>query len=165
MGTTKCFGCGGVVVQTDGPIHAYMLAAPGCWQLYNSLQDWKNSLVGPEGTDTTQWVVDSYAVQHATNPDKRNLQSVAVHLMSICASLEHRVSGVRLRSKLGEWTHRDYPELPPRPQAYPITVRDVADAVAARRAEVARSWATTTWMAWSPHHGEVRNWLAGFGSH
>jgi hypothetical protein len=161
--TTKCFGCGADVAEMGGPVHAYMLAAPGCWHLYCSLQDWKNSLFGDEGTDTAQQVVDSYAAQHASNPDRRNRQSVAVHPMSLCASLGHGTPGVRRRSLLGGWTRRDYLELLPRPNAYPITVRDVSDADDARRSGVAASWARSTWMAWSVHHDEVRGWLAEMG--
>lgn len=112
--STKCFGCGADVLDMDGPVHAYMLAAPGCWHLYCSLQDWNHALLGGEAVDTAQWITDSYAAQHASNPDRRNRQSVAVHLMSLCASLEHGSRGIYLRSKLGGWTHRDYPELLPR---------------------------------------------------
>jgi hypothetical protein len=157
--TTKCFGCGADVVELDGPVHAYMPTAPGCWYLYCSLQDWKNSLLGDEGMDTAQKVVDSYSAQHASNSDRRNRQSVAVHLMSLCASLEQGMRGVRLRSLLGGWTRRDYPELLPRPDAYPITVRDVADADDSLRSGVAASWAMSTWTSWSDHHDEVRGWL------
>jgi hypothetical protein len=162
VGEVRCFGCGGLVPDTGGPVHGYMLAAPGCWSLYTGLEDWKTMLSGPRGIDAAQWTVDSYAVQHATNPDPRNRQSVAVHLMSLCAALEHGVPGVRLRVLLGSWTHRPggYPLLEPRPLGYTITVRDVADAGAAARAGVVRLWAEMTWSAWSVHHDQVRAWLA-----
>lgn len=161
--STMCFGCGAYVAEMDGPVHAYMLATPGCWQLYCSLQDWKNALVGGAGADTAQQVVDSYAAQHASISDSRNRQSVAVHLMSLCASLERGIPGVRLRSVMGGWTQRDYPELLLPPTAYPITVRDVAEADDARRTDVAALWARSTWMAWSAHHDDVRGWLAERG--
>lgn len=160
MRVTECFGCGADVAQMDGPVHAYMPAVPGCWYLYCSLQDWKNSLVGDEGIDTVQQIVDSYAAQHASNSDRRNRQSVAVHLMSLCASLEHGTPGVQRRSLMGRWTRREYPELLPSPNAYPITVRDVSEADDTRRSGVVASWARSTWMAWSVHHDEVRGWLA-----
>ena len=88
-------------------------------------------------------------MQHATNPDRRNRQSVAGHLISLCASLEHGISGTRLRRMIGEWTHRDYPLLVPQPASYRVTVRDVAD-----------DWAASAWAAWSAHHETVRAWLA-----
>lgn len=158
--TTTCFACGAEVVEAPGPVHAYMLAAPGCWALFCSLQDWKHSLVGDDGVNTSQHVVDAYAVQHASNPSRRNRQSVAVHLMSLCASQEKEVPGVRLRTLLGAWTHRDYPQLLPRPSSFPITVRQVSDADAAVRPDLVSAWAKSTWLAWSAHHDEVRGWLA-----
>jgi hypothetical protein len=160
VGTTKCFACGADVAETNGPVHAYMPAAPGCWDLYCSLQDWKTSLAGDEGVNTSQQIVDAYAAQHADNHDRRNRQSVAVHLMSLCASQEHGLPGARLRSLIGSWTHTDYPALLPRPSSYPITVRDVSDANGLLRPGIAASWAKSTWRAWWAHHEEVRGWLA-----
>jgi hypothetical protein len=59
------------------------------------------SLDRVEGGALTQQIVDSYMVQHAANPERRNRQSVAVHLMGLCASLEHGVPGGELRNLLG----------------------------------------------------------------
>jgi hypothetical protein len=162
MGEVRCSGCGALVPDIRGPAHGYMLAAPGCWSLYTGLEDWKACLSGNRGIDAAQWMIDSYAVQHATNPDPRNRQSVAVHLMSLCAAIEHDVPGARLRQLLGAWAHRPggYPLLEPRPAEYPITVRDVADADSAARADVVWLWAEMTWAAWSEHHEQVRAWLA-----
>jgi hypothetical protein len=98
-----------MVPNVTGPVHAYMHASPGCWMLYCGLEDWKASLAADHDAPTLiQHLVDSYAVQHAANPDRRNRQSVAVHLMSLCASLEQGIPGTRLRQMIGTWTHRDY---------------------------------------------------------
>jgi hypothetical protein len=105
-------------------------------------------------------MVDAYAAQHATNADRRNRQSVAVHLMSLCAALEHRVSGTRLPEMIGSWTHRDYPQLVPQPSTYTITIREVADATGNTRPALIGDWATSTWAAWSVHHITIRTWLA-----
>src|SRR5262249_22781138 len=139
-----------------------MLAAPGCWSLYTGLEDWKIGLTGSSGIDTDQWMIDSYAAQHDTNPDRMGRQSVAVHLMSLCAALEHDVPGIRLRQLLGSWAHRPggYPLLEPRPAEYSITVRDVADAEAPARAGVVPLWAELTCSAGSDHRVPVRAWLA-----
>jgi len=104
--------------------------------------------------------VDSYAVQHAANPDRRNRQSVAVHLMSLCASLEQGISGARLRHMIGTWTSREYPLLVPRPDAYRLTVRDLADASGQDRAGLVADMARAAWTAWSAHHDQIRAWLA-----
>ena len=125
----RCCGCGAIVPDVTGPVHAYMPSSPGCWALYCGLEDWKASLsVGHDAPTLVQHLVDSYAAQHSDSPDRRNRQSVAVHLISLCASLEQGIPGARLRQLIGTWTHREYPLLVPRPDAYQLTVRDLADA-------------------------------------
>lgn len=61
---------------------------------------------------------------------------------------------------IGDWTHRDYPLLLPRPDYYPVTVRTVNDVSVDERQEVVESMATSTWSAWSLHHSELRTRLA-----
>lgn len=146
-----------------GPVHAYVPASPGCWRLFCSLTDWMQPLIGGDGSTVAQLVVDSYMVQHATNPDRRNRQSVAVHLMSLCASVEHRVPGDALSNRLGGWTHRDYPELLPRPVGFEITVEQVASTPTPRRQVVVGAWARSVWDAWVPNHEVIRKWLAESG--
>jgi uncharacterized protein DUF5946 len=129
--------------------------------LYCGLEEWKASLTADHDAPTLiQHLVDSYAVQHAANPDRRNRQSVAVHLMSLCASLEQGIPGTRLRRMIGTWTHREYSLLAPRPDAYPLTVRNLADAAQQDRADLVSDMATATWAAWSAHHDQIRAWLA-----
>ncbi|MCW2931406.1 MAG: hypothetical protein JWM19_2368 [Actinomycetia bacterium] len=110
MREISCADCGAIVPDAPGPVHAYMHAAPGCWALYCGLEDWKASLTaGHDAPTLIQHLVDSYAVQHAANPDRRNRQSVAVHLMSLSASLEQGIHGAQLRSMIGTWTGRESP--------------------------------------------------------
>jgi len=130
--------------------------------LYCGLEDWKASLTTADDDAPTliQYLVDSYAVQHAANPDRRNRQSVAVHLMSLCASLEQGIPGTRLRQMIGMWTHRDYSVLAPRPDAYQLTVRNPTDAAGQDRAGLVADMAKATWAAWSAHHDQIRAWFA-----
>jgi len=157
-----CLGCGALARDTTGPVHEYMHASPGCWRLYCGLQDWKSSLIGDDGITTAQHLVDAYAAQHATNPDRRNRQPVTLHLMSLCASLEFEISGTKLRAMIGQWTHHDYHLLRPTPDGYPITVRNVNDATSGQRAAVVEEMATTTWSAWSLHHEGIRTLLVKY---
>jgi hypothetical protein len=155
----KCFGCGGLVPDIDGPVHPYMLAAPGCWARYTELEDWKAALPHADRASLAQHLTDSYAVQHPTNPDRRNRQSVAIHLMSLCASLESGVPGEKLRYLLGTWAGHDYPLLTPPPEAYELTARDIALADADDRAGLVPALASATWAAWSAQHDQIREWL------
>ncbi len=155
----NCLGCGALVPNTTGDVHAYIMASPGCWQLYCDLQDWRNSLSDVQDVTAVQDLVDAYAAQHATNPDRRNRQSVAVHLLSLCASLEFSIPGTQRRRMIGSWTHRDYPMFEPLPERYSVTVRNVADATIEQREVVVAEMARSTWSAWSRHHEEIRSLL------
>jgi hypothetical protein len=164
MAKQCCPGCGVITPDAAGPVHAYVPASPGCWYLFCSLTDWIQALHAEDDATITQQVVDSYMVQHAANPERRNRQSVAVHLMSLCASLEHGVRGGELRNRLSGWTRRDYPELLPRPFAYEMTVQQIASAVDLERKKAVETWALSVWDAWAQHHEVVREWLAAAAS-
>jgi len=163
MPEERCPGCGAPVPEVEGPTHPYMHSAPGCWELYSALGNWHRGLGGDQGITTVQNLVDAYAAQHATNPDRRNRQSVAVHLMSLCLAQEQGFPGRRRRALLGTWTHRDYPRLDPYPTAFAVTAYDVWQAAAPERPAVAARMAAATWVAWAPHHETVRRWLAARG--
>ena len=117
-------------------------------------------LVASGDVATAQDLVDAYAAQHPTNTDRRNHQSVADHLMSLCATVETGLSGTDRRAAIGRWTHRNYPPLEPPPFRFEVTVSDVAAAPAQRRAATVERMAATTWAAWSEHHATIRDWLA-----
>jgi hypothetical protein len=155
-----CEACGARVPDNHAQGHAYIGAAPACWAAYCALEDWKAALVQRGGCETAQHLVDAYAAQHAANPDWRNRQSAAVHLTSLCASLEYGIPGHRLRTMMGAWTHRDYPLLRPQPKEYPVTVIDITRADILRRPATVTALATSTWSAWSAQHQTVRSWLA-----
>jgi len=147
-----------VRTRRSRPVHAHLGADPRCWLPYGELQDWRNSL-RDDGVTKAQHLVDTNGAQHATNLDRRNQQSAAVHLMSLCESLEFVISGRQLRTMIGTWTHRDYPILQPAPDHYALSVRDVADAVPERRS-IVQEMARTTWDSWAMHHGVIRSKLS-----
>lgn len=160
MNEVRCFGCGALVLDVDGPTHDYMLAAPGCWALYCSLEDWKSHLAMPGAVAVVQDLVDAYAAQHPAHADRRNRQSVAIHLMSLCLALERGGSGALRRSSLGRWAHREYPQLQPYPSRYEVTVREIADAGRdGDRVTVIKQMTASTWSSWAAHHPAVRGWL------
>jgi uncharacterized protein DUF5946 len=160
MTDVYCFGCGAAVPVADGPVHAYMLAAPGCWALYGSVLEWRYATGAARNAEVSQWLVDAYAAQHATNTDRRNRQSVALHLISLCAEYEHDMPAERRQRLIGHLAHREYPALDPPVTSFAITVRDVAGSADRDRAGVAQQWARTTWGGWATHHELVRSWLS-----
>lgn len=156
-----CVGCGATVPGGEGPRHAYMLSAASSWERYCSLEDWKAGLVGEEAIGVVQDLVDCFAVQHAANPERRNRQSVAVHLMSLCCGVERAWTGRQRRARIGTWVGREHPVLEPRAVRFALTVSDVAVAPPRERPAIIESMASATWAAWWAHHGVVRAWLDG----
>jgi hypothetical protein len=106
-------------------------------------------------------MVDAYAVQHPGKPERRAIQSVAVHLISLCAQLERGISSAAARNLLVDaLRHRgDFVWLePPSPPAE-LTVLHLRDAPDLEDLlPRARAWAAAVWRSWSPHHPAVRRW-------
>lgn len=158
--TIACFGCGAQVADIDDPTHAYILSAPGCWGRYGEVL--AAELSEPARWPAHQLSVDAYAVQHPSNPDGRNRQSVAVHLVSLCLLVEQQLPPERapvLRAALLEGRRTSgFPGLDPLPApATHRTVVDVAGApTPAEHVERVRRWATSAWQAWDHHHDMVR---------
>ena len=86
MSLIVCIGCGGQFPEIDGPTHRYMESSPGCWACYGEV-------LAREYTDfqyqkVHRLTVDAYAVQHPGQPSPQSIQSVALHLISLCAIFE-----------------------------------------------------------------------------
>jgi hypothetical protein len=127
--------------------------------LYGSVLEWWYATGAARNAEVSQWLVDAYAAQHATNTDRRNRQSVALHLISLCAAFEHAMPAEHRQRLIGRLAHRDYPALHPAVTSFAITVRDVADSADRDRADLAYQWAQATWDGWATHHDLVRSWL------
>lgn len=146
-----CVGCGVVVEPADGPTHPYMLSSPGCWIAYGEL------LTHGPG----QMAVDSFAVQHPGVDEARARQSVAVHLMSLCVTLERGWSAGRAMDLLRSAVENPpvaWPLIGADPPVGAVTVVDVLlsdDPVPV----AVRAWATDVWDAYGDRHDLVRGWV------
>ena len=157
-GAPPCPGCGLVAEPAEGPTHPYLGASPGCWALFGSL------MLEPFGPGATgQLLGDAYAVQHPGVPERRAVQSVCVHLIALCATLERdwpadRAVQLRrwaLARPPVAWRWLD-PELP----VGTLTIAFVADADdAADRARRLRAWAEDVWRSYEAHHTDIRRWV------
>lgn len=154
----RCRGCGVVLTSVDGPTHPYMLGSAACWEVYGEI------LAGDYGErgypPIHRLVVDTYAVQHPGQPDRRAIQSVRVHLMSLYLVLEQGFTPERARRELARILKRatTFRWLdPPKPNGT-MTVVDVARAD--DYAVAARQWAGSVWDAWGAHHETVEGWVA-----
>jgi hypothetical protein len=157
---SACPGCGLDLPEHDGPTHPYIGASPACWALYGELLAREyGELNYPPSHRLT---VDVYAVQHPGLPERRAIQSVAVHLIALCLVLEREVATVTVRHLMDRILRAgprfDWLE-PPSPNGT-VTVRDVLGSrdLAEHKQAVDR-WAADVWEAWAPHHERVRGWI------
>lgn len=154
---SACPGCGSPVGPAEGPTHAYIGSSPGCWAQFGEL------MASDIGDVSGQLVADAYAVQHPGVPERRAVQSVCVHLILLCATLERGWPADRAVS-----LRRAALARPPAPWRWldpvlPLGTLTVAD-VAAGRAPADRGrrvleWADDVWRSWAPRHDEVRSWV------
>jgi hypothetical protein len=108
-------------------------------------------------------VRDAYAAQHPGVPQRRAVQSVALHLMDLCLLLERPGEVHRLVPVLGQMPRRralDLHWLEPPAVRGTMTIVDALHPSAGdgRNARV-EEWARDVWEAWEPHHATVRRWL------
>lgn len=162
MSDSPCPGCGAVLPSIDGPTHGYMESSPACWSAYAEVlaREYGNRGLFERVHRLT---VDAYAAQHPGRPSSRSIQSVAGHLISLCAVLENGASNevatqvirgaVRVKGRFA-WLQ------PPRSMG-PVTVVDVwRTRDPAEHERGVRIWASSVWAAWSPHHATVRQWFS-----
>jgi hypothetical protein len=158
--TTRCIGCGGAVPRMDGPTHRYMESSPGCWHLYGLVL--AREYADPAFGVLHRLTVDAYAVQHPGHPSPQSIQSVSVHLLSLCLVLERNLAAAYATRVMAEATRAKdrFVWLTPPESLGEVTVAAVAGAAAAHEhAERVRAWARSAWAAWSPHHPTVRSWV------
>jgi hypothetical protein len=155
-----CPGCGGRFAHVVGPTHAYMESSPGCWAAYGALLAtvYADASLGT----TRQLAVDAYAVQHPGQRSAQSIQSVAVHLISLCLAFEgeldpsHAVQSIRAAVSIKDRYHW----LAPPSSAGGVTIADLPrDVPSADVQAFVRRWAAAAWSAWSPHHAVIRSWL------
>lgn len=153
-----CPGCGVVVPPAEGPTHPYIGSSPGCWALFTEL-----TATGAGPAVPGQLLVDTYAIQHPGVPERRAVQSVCAHLISVCAALEHGWPAHRapdlLRRALARQDAWGWGWLDPPLPVGTVTVLDVVSAGGSGGAEVARAWAVDVWQAYEVHHPLVRSWV------
>jgi hypothetical protein len=162
VATSPCPGCGVVLPVVEGPTHAYMESSPACWSAYAEV-------LAREYSDPALFArvhrltVDTYAVQHPGHDSPPAVQSVAVHLISLCALHEQGATPERARDLIREAVRvrGRHPRLARPADLGAVTVAEVRAArTPAEHEERVRAWARSAWDAWGEHHPQVRAWLA-----
>lgn len=114
-----CPGCGYAHPTEPGATHAYVVTSPECWQRFGAIST----------TIRERLFTDAYMAQHPGGVDKRQTQSVAVHLVTLNAVLSHgqppsQASQItRAAVDLGR-LHHGYKRLP-EPASWDLTIGDV----------------------------------------
>jgi hypothetical protein len=159
-----CPGCGAAVphVSELRTGHLYVGAAPGCWTAYTELIGRQMTEQGLAEARTL--AVDVYMAQHPGVPGRQASQSVWVHLIGLCLSLEHRFDGAASARAKARAASPDaaFDWLEPPASLGPITVFDVlATVTAAEHRAVVQSWAISVWTAWAAHQQAIRRRAEG----
>jgi hypothetical protein len=156
---SACPGCGLVLPERESLTHRYIGASPACWALYGAVL--ARELGDPAYARLHQLTVDAYAVQHPGVPERRSIQSVALHLITLCLVVEDGAdprSGPRLHKRLAGRSSFEWLE-PPSPNGR-LTVADVLPAeTPAEHERLVEAWARDVWAGWAPHHATVRSWI------
>jgi hypothetical protein len=153
----KCYGCGAWVDNIEGQPHKYIGATQGCWNLFEQI------LVKEYGEYqypalTHKLTVDTYAIQHPGQPERRSIKSVNVHLVSLYFIFVKKVSGSEATEMMGKLISNK-PKLewlePPVPNGHK-TVIDVLTANNWEEHEkIVREWAEDVWNCWYSKHGQT----------
>ncbi len=158
--TIRCQGCDALVPASDGPT-GYG-AAPGCWALYGAVlaKEYSDIRFG----SMHRLTVDTYAVQHPGQPERRAIKSVAVHLIGLHLALERGLAPALHRHTLQRAAEISDALVWLVPPSFlgAITVADVHRAGDDPEAHnrLVTAWARSTWQAWALHHDQIRRWAA-----
>ena len=138
-----------------------MESSPGCWQVYGEVLAREYSDAAYFGVH--RLTVDAYAAQHPGRPSAQSVQSVAIHLISLCLTFEHGLPAQAAAAAM-QRAARDksrFRWLEPPAHRGKVTVAAVHLAgTADKHAQMVRAWAEEVWAAWSAHHGTIRGWVA-----
>ena len=135
-----------------------MRSAPGCWAAFGAMQADEATRFGYPPVHGL--AVDAYAASHGGDgSERRDRQSVCIHLMALCGVLERGLTSRQRIMLLQRATEpkRDWPVLSRPPGTPALThLHAAAAADADDYARLVREWAGAVWDFWAPQHERVR---------
>lgn len=163
--TVSCPQCGAIVPDSDVPVHSYVPSAPGCWRVFGEVQ--ADAALRFGYAPARGLVVDSYMAQHpGDGRDRRDRQSVFVHLAGLCAALEFGLPPTQAMNilRLVLRGHDDFPVLNRAHGPGELTIVSLLGARdAAEYERRARGWGSVVWASWSQHHKLIRDAVSSTG--
>ncbi|MDQ3767650.1 MAG: DUF5946 family protein [Actinomycetota bacterium] len=140
-------------------MHPYIGSSASCWALFGELL--AREFNDPQYFGVHQLTVDTYAVQHPGVAERRSIQSVGLHLMTLCLVFEHGADpshGPELHKRMVNRLTFHWLE-PPRLSGR-MTVADILrSSDSQEHIGLVRAWARDVWEAWMAHHPVVRGWI------
>ncbi len=158
----RCPICGAEVPPSDGPVHAYVPSSPGCWALFGAVQaDEMQRFRYP--SSARRIVVDAYLAQHpGDGRDRRDRQSVFLHLIGLCAVLERGSDAKRATTALRRALdgRPDFPMLQRSKGPGDLTITSMVGASDLADYEArARRWGAAVWGSWHDSQPVIRAFL------
>ncbi len=161
MSVLACVGCGGLFPEVEGPTHRYLESSAGCWAAYCEVL--AREYGDPSYGASHRLTVDAYAVQHPGQPSPQTIQSVALHLISLCLMLEKGCTAgqatAAMQTAAKDKSRFRWLSPPAVPRARSRCWTFAKPIQRAAHAEVVRTWAEASWAAWSAYHDTVEAWL------
>ncbi len=142
----KCPGCGGNYQPFDGPVHKYMTSSPACWQAYGVVlaREYGNQDLFAAAHRLT---VDAFALQHPGSlNDRRAVQSVNLHYMSLWLVFEKDYPLNLAGKALKTLADHEFESRAKAPTSYGYTLLDFDSQ---DHANSAKQWAQSAFDAWS----------------
>jgi hypothetical protein len=156
-----CFVCGAPVPDINGPVHKYVPSSPGCWRTFGEVQADEMTRFGYPPAH--RLVVDAYMAQHpGDGSDRRDRQSVFVHLAGLCAVIDMEMPAPVVTNAFRRLLarHEGFPRLQRGPDPGALTVLHMVGAADLDDYERrAREWGQAVWASWDAHQAAVRNAL------
>ena len=154
----RCPDCGVELPAGATVRHPYLGASPSCWEVYNRVLAREYS--SPALMRSIHRItVDAYAAQHPGKTERRAIQSVWAHLVSLHLTLDKELDHNFARRIIGALTEQSesLEWLTPPGKLGNLTVVEVAEAADDHAHEqLVRMWAREVWQSWSAHHQAVK---------
>jgi len=163
----NCFSCGAKSLNFEGECHEYMLASPGCYEMFNEV-------LAREYSDLAyarahHYTVDAYAVHHPGKADNpKAVRSTGIHLVSLYFLFEKQMKltqAAELKTAFAAYNKTLELVIPlQKPERFnEVTVFDVWDNERpGKHFEICEHWARSAWNTWAEEHARIVKWSEQF---
>jgi hypothetical protein len=158
-----CFSCGAKSLNLEGECHEYMLASPGCYEMFNEVLNREYSDF--RYSKAHHYTVDSYAVQHPGKvSNQKAVNSVGIHLVSLYFLFEKKydiTNSAKVKMEFAQFNKINKIIQPiERPEKFKgLTVFEIWDNENPNEHfELCEQWAENSWESWSNHHETIEKW-------